>query len=67
MKKLTALKEEMVRQDITSLTISHAVGINSCQFSLYLNGWRDMPNNIKGKVAEYLSVEPSKLFDDYYE
>ncbi len=67
MKKLTALKEAMVRQDITSLKISQDLGINSCQFSLYLNGWRKMPNSLKKEVAEYLKVEPSKLFDDWEE
>ena len=67
MKKLTALREEMVRQDITSLKISQDLGINSCQFSLYLNGWRRMPNYLKKDVAEYLKVEPCNLFDDWEE
>lgn len=67
MKRLTALKAEMVRQNITSLKLCQDLGINSCVFSLYLNGWREMSNNIKKEVAEYLKIEPSQLFDDYYE
>jgi hypothetical protein len=67
MKKLVALKEEMIRQDITSLKLSNELRINPNQFSLYLNGWRKMPDTIKRGVATYLKVEPSKLFDDYCE
>ena len=67
MKKLTALKEEMVRQDITSLKLSHNLGINSCVFSLYLNGWRRMPDSLKKEIAQYLNLLPYQLFDDYYE
>jgi len=62
MKKLKALKEEMLRQEISSLKLSHDLHVNSCQFSLYTNGWRRMPDSLKKKVAKYLNVNPSQLF-----
>ena len=65
MKKLTLLKTEMIKQNITSLMLCQALGINSCVFSLYLNGWRKMPNGTKREVAKYLKLEPNELFDDY--
>ncbi len=67
MKKLTVLKTEMIKQNITSLKLCQDLGVNSCVFSLYLNGWRRMPNSTKREVSEYLKIEPSKLFDDYCE
>ena len=65
MMKLTELKAEIVRQNITSLKLCQDLGINSSVFSLYLNGWREMSNTIKGEVAQYLKVEAGELFDDY--
>ena len=65
MKKLIALKQEMVEQDISALRISHALGINPSLFSMYANGWRQMPDALKEQVAEYLGVETGKLFDEH--
>ena len=62
MNKLTALKAEMVRQNISSLKLCQKLGINSCVFSLYLNGWRKMPDYLKEEISEHLQVEPEKLF-----
>ena len=67
MKKLIALKQEMIKQGISVLRISQDLGINPSLFSMYTNGWRKMPNTIKKEVAEYLKVEPSNLFDDWGE
>ena len=64
MKKLTTLKAEMVKQNISSLKLSQELGINSCVFSLYLNGWRKMPDCLKEEVSGYLKVEPKELFED---
>jgi len=63
MKRLTALKAEMVKQSITSLKLCHDLGINSCVFSLYLNGWRKMPDCLKEGVAGYLKVTARELFE----
>lgn len=65
MKKLIALKAELVRQSITSLKLCQDLAINSCVFSLYINGWRKMPKTIKREIAQYLKIEPNKIFDDY--
>ena len=67
MKKLIALKQEMVKQGISVLRISHDLGINPSLFSMYANGWRKMPKQLKEQVAEYLSVETEKLFDEHSE
>lgn len=67
MKKLIALKQEMIKQGISVLKISQDLGINPSLFSMYSNGWRRMPDYLKKKIAEYLGVEPNRLFDDYYE
>ena len=64
MKKLTALKAEMVKQNISSLKLCQDLGINSCVYSLYLNGWRKMPNDLKENVAEYLQLKPNTLFNN---
>ena len=39
MKKLTKVKEELVRQEISCLKLSQDLGINHSQLSLMLNGW----------------------------
>ena len=67
MKKLIALKQEMIKQGISVLRISQDLGINPSLFSMYTNGWREMPDATKKEVAEYLKVEPSNLFDDWEE
>ena len=67
MKKLIALKQEMIKQGISVLRISQDLGINPSLFSMYTNGWRKMPNTTKKEIAEYLNVEPSNLFDDWEE
>ena len=65
MKKLVLLKQEMIKQDVTSLKLSQAIGINPSILSLYLNGWREMPDEIKQQIGNYLKVEPRKLFSSY--
>ena len=67
MKKLIALKQEMIKQGVSVLRISQDLGINPSLFSMYTNGWRKMPDATKKDVAEYLKVEPSNLFDDWEE
>jgi predicted transcriptional regulator len=67
MKRLVAVKKAMVEQGISVLRISHDLGINPSLFSMYANGWRQMPNTLKEEVAHYLNAEPEKLFDDYHE
>lgn len=64
MKKLIALKQEMIKQGMSVLKISQDLNINPSLFSMYTNGWRKMPNSLKRKVAGYLKVEPNKLFND---
>lgn len=64
-RKLIALKQEMVRQGISTLKISQELGINPSLFSMYTNGWREMPDSLKKEVCNYLNVESTKLFDDY--
>ncbi len=56
MQKLTKLKEEMLRQEVTSLKLCQDLGINSCSFSLYLNGWKRIPRETKKEIAGYLNV-----------
>ena len=65
MKRLAALKAELARQGITSLQISRELGINHSVFSLYLNGWRKMPDHVQEQVSSYLNIDPEKLFDVY--
>ena len=65
MNKLIALKQEMVKQGVSVLRISHDLDINPSLFSMYANGWRQMPDGVKERVAAYLSVEAEKLFDEY--
>ena len=67
MKRLITLKEELFRRNISSLKISQDLKINPSLFSMFLNGWRKMPDSLKKEVAEYLNLEPEKLFDDYTE
>ena len=64
MKKQIALKAEMVKQSVTSLKLCQDLGINSCSFSLYLNGWKRIPRETKKEIAGYLNVEPNQLFGD---
>jgi hypothetical protein len=40
------------------------MGISPSTFSLYTNGWKKMPNELKIRVAEYLGIEQDKLFED---
>ncbi len=61
MRKLTKLKAEMLRQNITSLKLCHDLSINPNVFSLYLNGWRKMPDNMRKAVAEYVHIEETEL------
>ena len=65
MTKLIKLKQALIEQGISVLKISYDLGINPSLFSMYLNGWRKMPDALKLEIAAYLKVEPNKLFDDY--
>lgn len=61
-RKMLTLKAEMIKQGISALQLSHDLGINSTQFSMYVNGWRDMPSSLKKEIAEYLKVSYEELF-----
>jgi hypothetical protein len=63
MKKLNTLKAELVKQGISSLQLCRKLGINHSVFSLYLNGWRKMPDHLKKEISEYLKIETEKLFE----
>ena len=65
MTKLIKLKQALIEQGISVLKISYDLGINPSLFSMYLNGWRKMPDALKVEVATYLRIDPYKLFDDY--
>ena len=67
MKKLITMKQEMVKQGVSVLRISHDLSVNPSLFSMYANGWRQMPGDLKKQVAEYLSVKTEKLFDKHSE
>jgi hypothetical protein len=54
----------MIEQGISVLKISYDLNINPSLFSMYLNGWRKMPDHLKEEVTEYLGTEPNKIFDD---
>ena len=63
MRKLLALKAEMMKQNITSLKLSKDLNINSCVFSLYLNGWKKMPGWLMEDIARYLNLTTQELFE----
>jgi len=63
-RKLIALKQEMIRQGISTLKISQDLGINPSLFSMFTNGWRQMPESLKNMVCAYLHAESTELFDD---
>jgi len=64
MQDLKMIKKLMLDHEITSLEMARTLNVNPSTFSLYLNGWRKMPDALKLEIAAYLRVEPNKLFDD---
>jgi len=67
MRKLVALKHEMIKQSVSSLKISQELNISPSLFSMYTNGWRKMPDSLKKEIAQYFNLSPYQLFEDYYE
>ncbi len=64
MERLIMLKQEMIKQGISTLKISQDLHVNPSLFSMYTNGWRTMPEHLKNEVSAYLKVDSCELFED---
>lgn len=64
MEKLITLKQEMIKQGVSTLKISQDLHINPSLFSMYTNGWRPMPKPLKKEISTYLKVDAGDLFED---
>ena len=55
-KQLFKLKGEIVSRGIKFCMLAKSLGMYPSKFSLYLNGWREMPTSTKKDVAQYLKL-----------
>jgi hypothetical protein len=47
--------------------MSRDLKISPSSLSMYIGGWRKPPEVVQSKIADYLEVENSELFDDWEE
>jgi transcriptional regulator with XRE-family HTH domain len=64
MQDLKTIKKLMLDKEVTALEMAKALNVNPSTLSLYLNGWRRMPDALMEEIAKYLNVEPQQLFGE---
>ena len=63
MQKLTTVKIALLEKGITSLKMAKDLNINPSSLSIYLNGWKPIPDYIKKSISYYLEVSEKELFE----
>ena len=63
MSNLKKIKKLLLDKDISSLKMAKDIGINPSTLSLYLNGWKAVPEDAQNKIAAYLGVEEKDIFE----
>jgi plasmid maintenance system antidote protein VapI len=56
------LRNELWKRGIKQIDLAYGIKVNPSRLSKYINGWEEMPWEIRKSIADYLGMAEGELF-----